>query len=157
LLIGRATKKYHISDLSKWGGIIGAVALALGVLVAPPLVPFSPILAMIVLSLFWAVSGFGMAPMVPSFFGAAGHVKGLTTAQALSRMSLVNALAVIVAKIFMGALAEGIGLVLAFMLPVTMMFIAGILAGRVAKNSKRKEAVENAFPLTGPITVVDQL
>ena len=157
LLIGRVTKKYHISDLSKWGGIIGAVAMGLGVLVAPPLVPISPILAMIVLSLFWAVSGFGLAPMVPSFFGAAGHVKGLTTAQALSRMSLVNALAVIVAKIFMGALAQGIGLVLAFMFPVTMMFIAGILAGRVAKNSKRKEAVENAFPLTGPITVVDQL
>ena len=157
LLISRATKKYHISDLSKWGGILGAVTMALGVLVAPPLVPASPILAMIVLSLFWAVSGFGLAPMVPSFFGAAGHVKGLTTAQALSRMSLVNALAVIVAKIFMGALAQGIGLVLAFMFPVTMMFIAGILAGRVAKNSKRKEAVENAFPLTGPITVVDQL
>ena len=157
LLIGRVTKKYHISDLSKWGGIIGAVAMALGVLVAPTLVQVSPILAMIVLSLFWAVSGFGLAPMVPSFFGAAGHVKGLTTAQALSRMSLVNALAVIVAKIFMGALAQGIGLVWAFMLPVTMMFIAGILAGRVAKNSKRKEAVENAFPLTGPITVVDQL
>ena len=157
LLIGRVTKKYHISDLSKWGGIIGAVAMALGVLVAPTLVPVSPILAMIVLSLFWAVSGFGLAPMVPSFFGAAGHVKGLTTAQALSRMSLVNALAVIVAKIFMGALAQVIGLVWAFMLPVTMMFIAGILAGRVAKNSKRKEAVENALPLTGPITVVDQL
>jgi VIT1/CCC1 family predicted Fe2+/Mn2+ transporter len=57
----------------------------------------------------------------------------------------------------MGTLAQGIGLVLAFIFPVTMMFIAGFLAGRVAKNSKRKEAVENAFPLTGPITVVDQL
>ena len=157
LLIGRVTKKYHISDLSKWGGIIGAVTMLLGVLLAPLLVASNPILAMIVLSLFWAVSGFGLAPMVPSFFGAAGHVAGLTTAQALSRMSLVNALAVIVAKIFMGALAQGIGLVLAFIFPVTMMFIAGFLAGRVAKNSKRKEAVENAFPLTGPITVVDQL
>ena len=157
LLIGRATRKYHISDLSKWGGIIGAVTMLLGVLLAPLFVASNPILAMIVLSLFWAVSGFGLAPMVPSFFGAAGHVAGLTTAQALSRMSLVNALAVIVAKIFMGALAQGIGLVLAFIFPVTMMFIAGFLAGRVAKNSKRKEAVENAFPLTGPITVVDQL
>lgn len=157
LLIGRVTKKYHISDLSKWGGIIGAVTMLLGVLLAPLFVASNPILAMIVLSLFWAVSGFGLAPMVPSFFGAAGHVAGLTTAQALSRMSLVNALAVIIAKIFMGALAQGIGLVLAFIFPVTMMFIAGFLAGRVAKNSKRKEAVENAFPLTGPITVVDQL
>jgi hypothetical protein len=95
--------------------------------------------------------------MVPSFFGAAGHIAGLTTAQALSRMSLVNAMVVIVAKIFMGALAQGIGLVLAFIFPITMLFIAGLLSGRVARNSRRKEAVDNAFPLTGPITVVDQL
>ena len=157
LLIGRVTKKYHISDLSKWGGIFGAVSMLVGVLVAPPLVSTSPILALVVLSLFWAITGFGLAPMVASFFGAAGHVSGLTTAQALSRMSLVNAVAVIGAKIFMGALAQGIGLVLAFILPVALMFIAGILAGRVAKSSKRKEAMNNAFPLTGPITVVDDL
>jgi predicted MFS family arabinose efflux permease len=157
LLIGRATKKYHISELSKWGGIIGSITMLLGVVVAPPLVAVSPILALVVLSLFWAVSGFGMAPMVPSFFGAAGHIAGLTTAQALSRMSLVNAMVVIVAKIFMGALAQGIGLVLAFIFPITMLFIAGLLSGRVARNSRRKEAVDNAFPLTGPITVVDQL
>ena len=157
LLIGRMTKKYHISDLSKWGGIFGAVSMLVGVLVAPPLVSTSPVLALIVLSLFWAITGFGLAPMVPSFFGAAGHVSGLTTAQALSRMSLVNAVAVIGAKIFMGALAQGIGLDLAFILPVALMFIAGILAGRVAKSSKRKEAMNNAFPLTGPITVVDDL
>jgi hypothetical protein len=72
-------------------------------------------------------------------------------------MSLVNAIAVIAAKIFMGALAQGIGLVLAFIFPVAMMFIAGIVAGKVAKNSKRREAMDNAFPLTGPITVIDDL
>lgn len=157
LLIGKATTKYHISDLSKWGGIFGAVAMLLGIWLAPPLVSVSPGLALLVLSVFWAISGFGLAPMVPSFFGAAGHVKGLTTAQALSRMSLVNALVVIVAKIFMGALAQGIGLVLAFLFPITMMLIAGVLAGLVARNSKRQEAMDNAFPLTGPITVVDDL
>lgn len=157
LLIGRATKKYHISELSKWGGIMAAGAMLLGVLVAPLLVSTSPMLALVVLCLFWAVSGLGLAPMVPSFFGAAGHVAGLTTAQALSRMLLVNTVAVSIAKIFMGALAEGIGLVLAFIFPVTMMFIAGILAGKVAKSAKRKEAMDNAFPLTGPISVVDDL
>lgn len=157
LLIGRVTKKYHISDLSKWGGIFGSVSMVLGVLIAPPLIPTSPVLALLVLSLFWAITGFGMAPMVPSFFGAAGHVSGLTTAQALSRMSMVNAVAVIGAKILMGALAQGIGLVLAFVLPAAMMFIAGVLAGKVAKSAKRKEAMDNAFPLTGPITVVDGL
>jgi hypothetical protein len=65
--------------------------------------------------------------------------------------------AVIGAKILMGALAQGIGLVLAFILPAAMMFIAGVLAGKVAKSAKRKEAMDNAFPLTGPITVVDGL
>jgi MFS family permease len=157
LLIGRVTKRYHISDLSKWGGIFGSISMLLGVLIAPPLIPTSPVLALMVLSFFWAITGFGMAPMVPSFFGAAGHVSGLTTAQALSRMSLVNAVAVIGAKILMGALAQGIGLVLAFILPAAMMFIAGVLAGKVAKTAKRKEAMDNAFPLTGPITVVDDL
>jgi predicted MFS family arabinose efflux permease len=157
LMIGKATNRYHISDLSKWGGIFGSISMALGVIIAPPLVAISQPLALAVLSLFWAISGFGLAPMVPSFFGAAGHVKGLTTAQALSRMSLVNAIVVIAAKIFMGALAQGIGLILAFMFPITMMFIAGILAGLVARNSKRKEAVDNAFPLTGPIGIVEDL
>ena len=157
LLIGKMTKRYHISELSMWGGIFGSIAMLLGVLLAPPLVAENKILGLLVISLFWAISGFGLAPMVPSFFSAAGNVPGLTTAQALSRMSLVNALIVIVAKIAMGGMAEGVGLEIAFLFPIAMMFIAGILAGQVAKHAKRKEAMDNAFPLTGPLTVIDEL
>jgi hypothetical protein len=72
-------------------------------------------------------------------------------------MSLVNALAVIVAKVAMGGLAQGVGLEIAFILPIVLMFIAGITAGKVAKRAKRKEAVENAFPITGSLTIVDEL
>jgi predicted MFS family arabinose efflux permease len=157
LLITRATKKYHISELSKWGGIYGSIMMALGLILAPPLVEDNPILALIVLSIFWTLGGFGLAPIVPSFFGAAGHVSGLTTSQALARMSLLNALAVIGAKVAMGGLAEGVGLQIAFALPIVLMFIAGLLSGRLAKQAKRKEAVENAFPITGSLTVIDEL
>ena len=157
LLITRATKKYHISDLSKWGGIYGSIMMALGLVLAPPLVAENPILALIVLSVFWALGGLGLAPIVPSFFGAAGHVSGLTTSQALARMSLLNSLAVIGAKVVMGGLAESVGLQIAFVLPIVLMFIAGILSGRLAKQAKRKEAVENAFPITGSLTVIDEL
>jgi predicted MFS family arabinose efflux permease len=157
LLITRATKKYHISDLSKWGGIYGSIMMALGLVLAPPLVAENPILALIVLSVFWALGGLGLAPIVPSFFGAAGHVSGLTTSQALARMSLLNSLAVIGAKVAMGGLAEGVGLQIAFALPIVLMFISGILSGRLAKQAKRKEAVENAFPITGSLTVIDEL
>jgi predicted MFS family arabinose efflux permease len=157
LLITRATKKYHISDLSKWGGIYGSIMMGLGLVLAPPLVTENPILALIVLSVFWALGGLGLAPIVPSFFGAAGHVSGLTTSQALARMSLLNALAVIGAKVVMGGLAESVGLQIAFVLPIVLMFIAGILSGRLAKQAKRKEAVEYAFPITGSLTVIDEL
>lgn len=157
LMITPLTKKIHISEMSKWGGIFGSISMLLGIVLAPPLVSENQTLGIIVISFFWAISGFGMAPMVPSFFSAAGHIKGLTTAQVLSRMSLVNALVVIVAKIAMGALAQGVGLELAFLFPISMMFIAGIISGQVAKQAKRKEAMENAFPLTGPVTVVDDL
>ena len=157
LLITRATKKYHISELSKWGGIYGAIMMALGLIIAPPLVEENPILALVVLSIFWTLGGFGLAPIVPSFFGAAGHVSGLTTSQALARMSLLNSLAVIGAKVVMGGLAEGAGLQIAFVLPIVLMFISGLLSGRLAKQAKRKEAVENAFPITGSLTVIDEL
>lgn len=157
LLISRATKKYHISELSQWGGIFGSISMLLGILIAPSLVEQNQLLALFVLSLFWAISGLGLAPMVPSFFSAAGHVGGLTTAQALSRMSLVNMVVMILAKILMGGLAQGIGLELAYIFPITMMFIAGVLAGQVAKQAKRKEAIENAFPPTGPLSIVDEL
>jgi hypothetical protein len=157
LLITKATKKYHISELSKWGGIYGSVMMALGLFLAPPIVEYNQILALAVLSFFWALGGFGLAPLVPSFFGAAGHVTGLTTSQALARMSLVNAVAVIGAKVIMGGLAEGVGLQIAFVMPIVLMFVAGILSGRLARQAKRKEAVENAFPITGSLTVIDEL
>jgi predicted MFS family arabinose efflux permease len=157
LLITKATEKYHISELSKWGGIYGSIMMAVGLVVAPPLVEYNQILALAVLSFFWALGGFGLAPLVPSFFGAAGHVAGLTTSQALARMSLLNSLAVIGAKVVMGGLAETVGLQIAFVLPIILMFIAGILSGRLAKQAKRKEAVENAFPITGSLTVIDEL
>ena len=157
LLISRATTKFHISELSQWGGIFGSIAMLLGVILAPPLVSQNQLLGLLVISILWGLSGFGLAPMVPSFFSAAGYVSGLTTAQALSRISLVNAIVLIVAKIAMGGLAQGVGLEIAFLFPVALMFIAGVIAGSVAKQAKRKEAMENAFPMTGPLAVVDEL
>jgi MFS family permease len=155
LLIGRLTKRWHISELSKWGGLVGATAFGLGVFLGPLLAQQDKYLGLAVLAFLWAIFGFGLAPMVPSFFSAAGYVKGLSTAQTLARMSLANALVIIGAKIAMGAVAEGVSLSVAFIMPTIMLFVAGLLAGVVAKRSKRSEAVANAFPLTGPIGVVE--
>ena len=61
-----------------------------GLLIGPPIAAHEPVLALIVTSSFWAVAGLGVAPMVPSFMSAGGHVKGMNTAAVLSRMSLAE-------------------------------------------------------------------
>lgn len=153
LSIGRLTKAFHFSELSKWGGIIGSLSMLAGLLIAPPIALHDPILALLVISAFWIVAGLGCAPMVPSFFSAAGHVKGMNTAAVLSRMSLVNSIIVIGAKYLMGAMAEGVGLAVALLVPTASFFIAGLIAGAVVKRAKRREAIANAFPPTGPISL----
>lgn len=148
--IAALTKRWHIATLSKWGGIFGSFAMALGIVSS--MVPGGFYLQ----CFFFGLVGFGLAPQVPSSYSAAGHIRGLSTAQALSRMSLVNALIVMLAKVFMGGLAEGFGLQWAFVFPIVMLFIAGLVANVVAKTSKRQAKEDaTAYPPTGPITSID--
>lgn len=155
LSIGRLTKAFHFSELSKWGGVVGSIAMLAGLLIGPPIATHQPLLGLIVTTSFWAVAGLGIAPMVPSFMSAGGHVKGMNTATVLSRMSLANSIIVMLAKYVMGALAQGIGLVWALGFPIASFFVAGLLAGEVVKRAKRKDVVANAFPPTGPLSIVD--
>ena len=71
-------------------------------------------------------------------------------------MSLVNSLVVMLAKVFMGGLAQGFGLQWAFVFPISMLALAGLVARVVAKTSKR-QAQENAtaYPPTSPVAVID--
>ncbi|WP_296646789.1 MFS transporter [Rhodoluna sp.] len=156
LSIGRLTKRFHISDLSRIGGLVGSVAMMSGVLAGALLSSTDKTLALVVASALFALAGLGTAPLVPSFFSAAGYVKGLNTAQVLARMSLVNTLVVLVAKIALGALAESAGLVIAFIFPTTMMLFAALIAGVVAKRAKSNEAAANAFPATGAMSIIQE-
>jgi MFS family permease len=155
LSIGRLTKTRNINELSKWGGLFGSVAMGLGVVLGPLLSQTSPVAGLVVISIFWLIAGLGLGPMAPSFFGAAGGVKGLTTPQALARMSLTNSVLIMGAKVVMGAIAQDANLTVAFLFPTAMMFGAGLIAARVAKRSvKTPGFVDDAFPMTGPIGII---
>jgi hypothetical protein len=155
IAINPLTRRYHLSQLSQFGGMFGSVAMLLGAVLGPLVSQQDRILGLVVTSAFWLLAGLGVAPMVPSFFSAAGHVPGMPTAQVLSRMSLVNTLVVMVAKIAIGAMAQGFGLVIAYLLPVFTFFIAGLLAATLVRQARRADALQNAFPPTGPITALD--
>jgi hypothetical protein len=155
LSIGRLTKNRHITELAKYGGFFGAIGLALGVFVGPWVGSQDHTLGLLLTSGFWLVAGLGVGPMAPTFFAGAGTVKGLTTAQALARMSLTNSVLIMGAKVLIGALAQNVNLIAAFVFPIVMMFTAAFIASYLSKRvDKSASVVDDAFPLTGPISII---
>lgn len=156
LLINKLGNKWHISSVARVSGIMGGISLTIGVLLGTSLAPTNQDLALVLVALFFFIAGLGSAPMVPSFFSAAGYVKGLNTAQVLARMSFMNSIAIMGAKYLMGALALNVGLTLAFMFPVATFIVAGLLAGVVAKRAKSSDALAAAYPATGAMSLLDE-
>ena len=155
LSIDRITKKLHISTLAKWGGMVGSVLVFAGIILGPLISQTNQVLGLLVLCALWGIAGFGVGPQVPSVFTAGGNVMGLTTAQALSRMSMMNMFLMLGAKFIMGALAQQ-NLQAAFFFPASTLMLAGIIAAFVVKRAKRNEKeMLTAFPPTAPIVVVE--
>jgi MFS family permease len=155
LSINRTAERLHISELSKWGGTIGSALLFVGIFVGPLVAQTNAALGLILLCLLWGLAGLGVGPQVPSFFTAGGYVMGLSTAQALSRMSMLNMFLMLGAKFVMGAIAQQ-NLQAAFLFPATTLLLAGVISGIVVKRVKRNEnEMLTAFPPTSPIVVID--
>lgn len=156
LSIGRLSRKMHISQLAMIGSVIGLVGIACGVLLGPVLLKQDQTLGMVVIVICWALAGLGSAAMVPSFFSAAGHVRGMNTVQVLSRLSFFSTFAFMGLKAMIGGIAN-INLQFAMLTPVIAFVIAGLISSRVAKTAKRreKEMIE-AFPPTGILPIVAQ-
>jgi hypothetical protein len=154
--VGPLTRKMRFATISAIGGFVGATAMALGVYFSATLAQTDVELAFALQLCCYAISGLGAASMVPSFYSAGGEVRGLSTAQALSRMSLANALVVMFSKWLMGGLVEENGIALAMIFPIISFFAAGLIATIVSVNAKRvKERSMQAYPPTGPISTID--
>ncbi|MEY4437452.1 MAG: hypothetical protein RL100_916 [Actinomycetota bacterium] len=155
LSINKLGKKWHISSVSRISGFMGAISLALGIYLGTTIAPINQELALSLVAICFFFTGLGAAPMVPSFFSAAGYVKGLNTAQVLARMSFINSITVMGAKWVMGALALKVGLAMAFVFPMVTFVAAAILAGIVAKRAKSSDALNAAYPTTGAMGLLD--
>ncbi|NBT49118.1 MAG: hypothetical protein EBT07_15115, partial [Actinobacteria bacterium] len=154
--ITKLTEKYSINRLSQIGAIFGSIAMALAYFLSATLAKTNPDLALLMLCIFFAISGIGIASMVPSFYSAAGHVKGIPTPAALSRIALFSTSVVIFARMAMGSLIEHVGLPLAMTFPVVLFVIAGIISGIVAnRNEKLDKEQALAYPPTSPVAAID--
>jgi len=154
--IVKLTEKYQIARLSQIGGAFGSVALALAIFSSATLAESNQGLALFLLCLFFAIAGYGISSMVPGFYSATGDIKGLSTAQALSRMALFNYTVIIFGKMFMGSLIDSTSLPIAMIFPIVMFAIASVISGFVAsRNSKIRRTEALAYPPTSPITEID--
>ena len=154
--IVKLTEKYQIARLSQIGGAFGSVALALAIFSSATLAQSNQGLALLLLCFFFAIAGYGISSMVPGFYSATGEIKGLSTAQALSRMALFNYTVIIFGKMFMGSLIDSTSLPIAMIFPIVMFAIASVISGFVAsRNSKVRRTEALAYPPTSPITEID--
>jgi predicted MFS family arabinose efflux permease len=155
LMINPLSKRWHLSKITQFAGIGGSISMLCAIVFGVPLAETNPDLAIVVVSIFFALTGFGAAPMVPSFFSLAGSVKGLNTAEVMARMSLVNSVAIMIVKIMMGSTADTFGVAATFAYGVVAMFAGGIISGVLASHAKRKPK-ESAYPATGAMFVVEE-
>jgi len=154
--ITKLTAKYSINRLSMFGAMFGSVAMALAYFLSSTLAELDQNLALLLFCVFFAISGLGISSMVPSFYSAAGHVKGLPTPAALSRMALFSSLTAIFARMAMGSMIERWSLPIAMIFPVVMFVIAGIISGVVANRNKKIENEQAlAYPPTSPVAAID--
>lgn len=153
LSMTRLAETYHPHLIASRGSFMAAGVLAISALFSSTLASISPSLALLATVFLWGLAGLGLSVVSPAFFSAAGHIPGVSTSWAVSRLSLFNSSVAIFAKAFMGATVEGFGLSLAFFFPIILAIGSGVIAGIFAKRAKVAE-LENAAPPTGPISIV---
>jgi MFS family permease len=156
LSLGRLTKIWHMSELATVGGFLSFAGLGASVLFAPNIAAMDAVGSTLVGAVLWAVAGLGCASLVPSFFSASGHVKGLDTATVMARMSLAQTMMIIVAKVVIGAVAESADIRIAFIIPVALLLICAFVARIFAKEARNDSLAPGDFAVTMPIAVVGE-
>lgn len=84
----------------------------------------------------FAVTGLGVANMVPILFSAAGNHQGLPSAQAISVVTMVGYAGILVAPAPIGYVAEHFGFRLTFFVLALLLTVVTLMAGRAAAADK---------------------
>ena len=133
LLITSFTRRMHFSTLASVGALISGVSVGISIIVGPQLIDSNEFVGVLVVSVLWGIAGFGTGAVVPSIFSAVNTVSGMSTADVMARMSLVEMGMIALAKIGMGAVAQGIGITSAFWIVVAAWFAVAVISWYIAK------------------------
>jgi MFS family permease len=92
----------------------------------------------------FALTGLGVANMIPILFSAAGNFPGLVSAQAISTVTMVGYSGILVAPAPIGYVAEHIGFRLTFFTLAMLLLLVSLMANRAATadDLRKPEGIE---------------
>lgn len=142
MIIGRIAvdsigKRVSLFTQAAVSALLGSVALIGSTIWGPALASDRSVNGLIGICAFWALAGLGAAPIVPTFLSSASIVSGMSTAQAMARISLLEMWIIIAVKMVMGNVAETDDVGTAFWIPIGSWILASVIsviAGRLARR-----------------------
>ncbi|GAY09065.1 MFS transporter [Pseudonocardia sp. N23] len=138
LVADRVTARIGPVAVVRWGGLTGAVGLA--VVVVAPSVP--------VAVAGWTVFGLGVSGCVPQLFSAAGTGDPRTSGTFVARVAGLGYLGMLAGPAVIGPLTALMPLNVAFLLPALLCAVAAAGA-RLVRPVPRQSGSEPAAPVTG--------
>jgi fucose permease len=121
--------------LVRSGGIVAAVGLCIGLLVAEPVVAI----------VGFTVLGAALAPVVPTVFSAAGNLGVGSGAASLGWVVTISYLGGTLGPGLIGFTSQAVGLRVALLVPVALALVIAALAGRV-RTAQRAPRIETSVP-----------
>lgn len=155
LSIGKLSEFASVQSLSARGAVITAISLAATVIAGPAIAEVSSSAAIVFLAALWAVAGFGIAPLGPTFMASAAQVPGVSNAHAISLVSFVPQVLSIGAKVLMGAIAQGVSVAVAFAFPIALLLVGAWIISKQDPLGPSDD-IDSYQPTTGPIPIISQ-
>jgi MFS family permease len=126
--------------LVRTGGLVAAAGLALGLLVAEPVVAIAG----------FTVLGAALAPVVPTVFSAAGNLGTGSGAASLGWVVTISYLGGTLGPGLIGFTSRAMGLRSALLVPVALALVIAALAGRVRSAQRAPRVDAPVPPAEGP-------
>ena len=126
--VGRWIDKYGIPFVIRVGGLLGGFGYLIGLIVANIERGHHNYSALVVMCIAYAILGFGVSPMPPSYVSVAGSIPGIPTTRALTRLAVIASTGFFVGRFAISSLAGLFGLPIALLFPATALIGSGVLA-----------------------------
>lgn len=130
LLGDKFIHKFGAGKVVAYCGLVGSMAWLIGVIVGENLHDANKVIAYIVVLIGYFFAGVGVGPMFPGLITILGKVEGIDMSVALSRALLISMAGFAGVPALIGLISDATSLTTAMLLPIALLFCAGLI-GRI--------------------------